>query len=116
VWAGSRKGSGAWGHGRETRCHGRVHGGERMRFGGTVPTGKAHGTERAASEWAVSTDARGLRDRERGGRARGELAPTARSHRAARGREGNVRARASADRRGVAVRGRVGGRLARPVG
>jgi hypothetical protein len=33
--------------------------------GGTVPTGGAHGTERAVSEWAVSAYARGPRDRER---------------------------------------------------
>jgi hypothetical protein len=70
VWAGSRIGSGAWGHGRETRCRGCVHGRERGRFGGTVPTGGAHRIERAASERAVSADARGLRDRDRGRRAR----------------------------------------------
>jgi hypothetical protein len=34
VWAGSRKGSGEWGHGRETCGRGHVHGGERGRFGG----------------------------------------------------------------------------------
>jgi hypothetical protein len=31
---GSRKGSGAWGRGRKSRGHGRVHGRERGRFGG----------------------------------------------------------------------------------
>jgi hypothetical protein len=74
--------------------------------GGTVPIGGAHGTERAASERAVNADARGPQNKERRARVRGELAPTARSHQAASGREGSVRARVGADRRGPHVRGR----------
>jgi hypothetical protein len=95
------------------RCRGRVHGGERRRFGGTVPTGGAHRIERAASERVVSADAQGPHDREIGGYARWELAPTARSHRVARGRGGARGAWAGTDRWGPAVRGRA---LARGCG
>jgi hypothetical protein len=113
VWAGPRKSSGAWGHCREMRGRGRVHGGECRWFGGMVPTGGAHGTERAASEWAVSADARSSRDRERGGRARGELAPAAWSHRPERVRVGTRRrglaptSEARLSRRGGRARGRA---------
>jgi hypothetical protein len=85
--------------------------------GGAVPTGGAHGIEKAASERAVSSKARGPRDRERGGHTRGELAPTARSHQPKR-ESGDARAQVGADRRGPTVsegRTRARGRLAGPI-
>jgi hypothetical protein len=60
--------------------------------GGTVPTGGAHGTEIAVSEWVVSADAWGLRNRERGRRTQRELAQTARSHWAVRERGARAQA------------------------
>jgi hypothetical protein len=93
-----KKGSGAWGRGREMCGHGRVHGGEHRRFGGTVPTCGAHITER-------TSEARGI-ERECA-RARRKLSPTSRPHRAARGREGErerEHARDGADRRGPPIR------------
>jgi hypothetical protein len=68
VWAPER-GLCAWGRDRETRGRGRVHGRERGRFGGTVLTGGAHGTERAGERTGERTgsqaDERGPRDNER---------------------------------------------------
>jgi hypothetical protein len=85
VWAGSRKGSGAWGSGRKTRGHGRVHGGERGRFG----TGGTHGTERERASERASALMSGVHKSAREGmRARMSLGPTSRPHQAARGREG----------------------------
>jgi hypothetical protein len=85
------KGAQARGHGRRTRRHGRVHGGE------------------IVGERLEMDDRWGQRDRERE-RARAiETAPTGRPHGTARGR-GSERARIGADRRGPPVRhrGRVG--------
>jgi hypothetical protein len=64
VRAGSRKGSGAWGRDREMHGHGRVHDGERGRFGG-VPTGGAHGTKRAGKRTGSRADDWGPWDSER---------------------------------------------------
>jgi hypothetical protein len=110
VWAGSRKGLGVWGHGQETRCHGRVHDREHGRFGAMVLTGGAHGTERAASEWAVSADVWGSWDRERGWHARVGGADSSVPPGSEREREGSAWAQAGTDRRGPAVRGRAGTR------
>jgi hypothetical protein len=93
VWTGSRKGSGAWGCGQKTCGRGRVHGGERGRFRGVVPTGGAHRTERErAIEWAsvLTSEARG--SAREGMCARMSLAPTSRPHWAAREREREERA------------------------
>jgi hypothetical protein len=65
VWAGSRKGSGALGHGLEMRGHGRVHGREHGRFGGAVLTGGAHRTEREGERTGSRADKRGPQDSER---------------------------------------------------
>jgi hypothetical protein len=59
VRAGSRKGLGAWGRGRETHGRGRVLGGVRA-----VPTGEAHRTERAGERTGNRADGRGPRDSE----------------------------------------------------
>jgi hypothetical protein len=68
---------------------------------GAVPIGRADGTERAASERAVSTDAWGPRDRERRARARGVGADS--SVPPARERERGC-VGVGADRRGLAFR------------
>jgi hypothetical protein len=94
------KGSDTWGHGWKTR------GRERGLFGGTVPTGGAHGTERVGERTSGRVDEWGPRDSERRCRAQRRLVLTSRPHRAARGREGSVRAWAGADRWGPLVRGR----------
>jgi hypothetical protein len=67
---GVQKRLGAWGRGQKTRGRGRVHGRERGRFGGTVLTGGAHGTERDSERTSGWANERGLRIIERGGRAR----------------------------------------------
>jgi hypothetical protein len=71
---------------------------------GAVPTGGTHGSARAGERTGDRADEWGPRDKERGTRVRGELAPTAPSHQAARGREES--AQDGADRRGPPVRGR----------
>jgi hypothetical protein len=85
----SRKGSGAWGHGRKSRGHGHVHVGDRGQFGGTVPTGGPHGLEsERASKQASTLTSRAHGSAREGKRARMGLSPTSRPHQAARGREG----------------------------
>jgi hypothetical protein len=102
--AESRKGSGMSRRGQKTRGRGRVHGGERRRFGGdgsdrrhpsvseneraSALMSGAHGTERASTC------------------ARREPTPIGRPHRVARGGERGERARVGwADRRGLPFRG-----------
>jgi hypothetical protein len=89
VWAGSRKGLGTWGYGRKTHGRGRVHGGERGRFGGTVPIGGAHRTEsEQASERASALTSVARGSAREGMRTWMSLAPTSQPHRAVRGSEG----------------------------
>jgi hypothetical protein len=64
VCAGSRKGFGELGRGRETHGRGCVHGRERGQFGGTVPTGGAHGTEKEGERMGSRADEWGPRDSE----------------------------------------------------
>jgi hypothetical protein len=104
VWAGSRKGSGAWGCGREMRGRGRIHSGEHRRFGGgggTVPTRRGPwNRERAGERTGFSTNKRGPQNRE-SERACAEGTSTDRSTPpgSEREREGEL-ARRDADRAG----------------
>jgi hypothetical protein len=101
---GLHKRLGHVGRGRKMHGRGRIHGGGHGRFGGTVLTDGTHRSARPSERTGGWADEQGPRGRERGTHARGELAPTARFHWIARGREES--ARASADRRGPPVRGR----------
>jgi hypothetical protein len=50
VWAGSRKGSGAWGYGRKMHGRGLVHDGEHGRFGVDGSYGRGPGNREGADE------------------------------------------------------------------
>jgi hypothetical protein len=81
---------------------------------GTVPIGGAHGTERAASEQAVSADAWGPRNKERGGHAREgswcrELGPIVQRERAGTRGRGLATGGAQLSGRGKRARGRLAG-------
>jgi hypothetical protein len=76
VCVGSRKGSGAWGRGREMRSRGRVHGGERglfvgRRFRQVGPTEQREW----ASEWSAGLMSGAHGTAREGARARRRLAP-----------------------------------------
>jgi hypothetical protein len=107
VWAGFKKGSGAWGHGRKTRGRGRVHSGERERFGGNGSDRRDPWVREGASErTGFCADERGSRISERGHACTDEfgtekLTPPG----SEREREKRERARDGTDRRGPPVRG-----------
>jgi hypothetical protein len=87
------------------RGRGRVHGGERGRFGGDGSDRRGPRNKERASELAAELTSGARGTTREGTRAWRRLALTSRPLRAARGREGSVRARAGADMRGPPVRG-----------